>query len=76
METSKLWTEVTPKLEDQSISSPRSRLWQQIGRSVHVSHVAKRLMWAKQSHKPPMWEWLIQPIHGDLIVIWGMVYHP
>lgn len=26
MEMSKLWTEVTPKLEDQSISSPRSRL--------------------------------------------------
>ena len=23
-------------------------------------------MWVKQCHKPPIWEWFIQPIYGDL----------
>ena len=29
-----------------------------------------RVMWVKQCHKPPIWEWFIPPIYGD----WGMVY--
>ena len=24
------------------------------------------LMWLKQCHKPPVWEWFIAPIYGDL----------
>jgi hypothetical protein len=27
-------------------------------------------MWVKQCHKPPIWEWFIPPLYGDL----GMVY--
>ena len=23
-------------------------------------------MWVKQCHKPPVWEWFIQPVYGDL----------
>jgi hypothetical protein len=23
-------------------------------------------MWAKQCHQPPIWEWFIPPIHGNL----------
>ena len=23
-------------------------------------------MWVKQCHKPPIWEWFIEPIYGDL----------
>ena len=28
------------------------------------------VVWVKQCHKPPIWEWFIPPIYGD----WGMVY--
>jgi len=24
------------------------------------------IMWVKQCHKPPIWEWFIPPIYGDL----------
>jgi hypothetical protein len=30
------------------------------------------IMWVKQCHKPPIWEWFIPPIK---MVIWGMVYY-
>jgi hypothetical protein len=23
------------------------------------------IMWVKQCHKPPIWEWFTQPIYGD-----------
>jgi hypothetical protein len=26
----------------------------------------EKIMWVKQCHKPPIWEWLIPPISGDL----------
>jgi hypothetical protein len=29
------------------------------------------VMWVKQCHKPPIWEWFIPPVK---MVIWGMVY--
>jgi hypothetical protein len=36
----------------------------------------EKIMWVKQCHKPPIWEWQtlvnIPPIYGD---DWGMVYY-
>ena len=28
--------------------------------------IVKGLMWLKQCHKPPVWEWLIPPIYGEI----------
>jgi hypothetical protein len=41
------------------------------------------IMWLKQCHKPPIWEWFIPPIHGEigdgLLLFyqhyWEMVYN-
>ena len=32
-------------------------------------------MFAKQCHKPPIWEWFIQPIYGE-IGVWFIVVLP
>ena len=33
------------------------------------------LMWLKQESTPPIWEWSIQPINGDLGVVYDCLNH-
>ena len=35
-------------------------------RIVILGDVNGDVMWVKQCHKPPIWEWLILPIYSDL----------
>ena len=38
-------------------------IWSKI---VSLGDVNGDVMWVKQCHKPPIWEWLIPPIYSDL----------
>ena len=33
---------------------------------IFLKVINQPIMWLKQCHKPPIWEWFIPPIYGDL----------
>ena len=38
-----------------------------------ILHHQFDVMRVKQCHKPPIWEWFIPPISGDLGMVYGIV---
>jgi len=51
------WAKVAEKFWSQLVEAPGG-----------LHKIEKNKMWAKQCHKPPIWEWFIPPIK---MVIWG-----